>query len=137
LTLSVFDSGPGHWQTYCVAEKLTLTWTMTPDGEPALVFDRKTWALFEQAAALKGTAADHFICKAIADALGTLVMDNYQENRGRKPWPEIDLSDELDNALQPWTCPQCKRVYQPPVTTYISPVDGRERCASCANENSQ
>jgi hypothetical protein len=61
---------------------------MTRDRERALVFDRQTWALFEQAAQLKGTTADHFICKAIADALGTLMMDNYQENRGRKPWPE-------------------------------------------------
>jgi hypothetical protein len=46
----------------------------------------------------------------------------------------LDLSDELDEALQPWTCPQCRKVYQPPLTTYISPIDGRERCASCADQ---
>jgi hypothetical protein len=44
----------------------------------------------------------------------------------------IHLTDELDEALQPWTCPQCRRVYQPPLTTYISPTDSLERCASCA-----
>jgi hypothetical protein len=31
-------------------------------------------ALFEQAPALRGTTADHFVCKAIADALGTQVL---------------------------------------------------------------
>jgi hypothetical protein len=44
----------------------------------------------------------------------------------------LDLTDELDDALKPWTCPQCRKTYQPPVTTYISPIDGREQCEACA-----
>jgi hypothetical protein len=47
----------------------------------------------------------------------------------------IDLGDELDEALQPWTCPQCRQVYQPPLTIYISPIDGLERCPSCAQQS--
>ena len=35
----------------------------------------------------------------------------------------LDLEDELDDALRPWMCPRCHRVYQPPLTTYISPID--------------
>ncbi len=40
----------------------------------------------------------------------------------------LDLTDELDDALKPWTCPQCRKTYQP----HISPIDGRERCEACA-----
>jgi hypothetical protein len=47
----------------------------------------------------------------------------------------IALTGELDATLQPWTCPQCRKRYHPPVTTYISPLDGRERCATCADGN--
>jgi len=50
---------------------------------------------------------------------------------------EIDLSDELDQALEPWTCPECRRVYLPPLTIYVSPVDGKERCADCANSTAR
>jgi hypothetical protein len=52
----------------------------------ALCVRPKHRSVFEQAAAPKGTSADHFVCNAIADAFSTLMMDNYQENRGRKPW---------------------------------------------------
>jgi hypothetical protein len=52
------------------------------------VFEPKTGAAFEKAAQLNGRTADHMIIKAILDAFGTVVMDNYQENRGRKAWPE-------------------------------------------------
>ena len=45
----------------------------------------------------------------------------------------IDLADDLDNALKPWKCPECKRTYKPPLTTYINPIDGRERCEKCAS----
>jgi hypothetical protein len=46
----------------------------------------------------------------------------------------LDLDDELDEALQPWTCPQCQRVFGPRRTTYISPIDGIERCEDCAGK---
>jgi hypothetical protein len=46
----------------------------------------------------------------------------------------LNLDELLDDALHLWTCPQCRRVYERPLTTYISPRDGIERCASCADE---
>jgi hypothetical protein len=55
--------------------------------------------------------------------------------RSRRSSSVLDLGDELDDALRPWMCPQCHHVYQPPVTTYISPIDGRERCAACADQS--
>lgn len=53
--------------------------------------------------------------------------------RRRRPIP-IDLTDLLDEAPQPWMCPECKRVFEGPYTTFISPIDGIERCESCAHE---
>ena len=47
----------------------------------------------------------------------------------------IDLTGELDSAMKPWTCPECRKTYHPPRTTYISPRDGRERCPSCAAQH--
>jgi hypothetical protein len=44
----------------------------------------------------------------------------------------IDLTDEIDSALKPWTCPKCRITYKPPLTTYISPKTGEELCAACA-----
>jgi hypothetical protein len=70
-----------------MAGKLSLAWARTPQGERALVFEPDTWAMFEKAAALKGTTADHMIVASVAEAFGTVLMDSYQENRGRKPWP--------------------------------------------------
>jgi hypothetical protein len=55
--------------------------------------------------------------------------------RFRRSSSVLDLEDELDDALRPWMYPQCNRVYQPPVTTYISPIDGREQCGSCADQS--
>jgi hypothetical protein len=70
-----------------MAGKLTLFWEYKAQGERALVFAPETWAMFEKAAALKGTTADHMIVAAVAEAFGTVLMDSYQENRGRKQWP--------------------------------------------------
>jgi hypothetical protein len=36
-------------------------------------------------------------------------------------------------GLQPWPCPGCGVEHQPPLTTYISPRDGIERCEACSD----
>jgi hypothetical protein len=47
----------------------------------------------------------------------------------------FDLTDEIESASKPWKCPDCRRTYKPPVMTYISPIDGRERCEECASKS--
>ena len=42
----------------------------------------------------------------------------------------LDLSAELEPSG--WTCPDCGKTYGPHRTTYISPVDYKERCPDCA-----
>jgi hypothetical protein len=61
--------------------KLTLEWVQQPDGSRALVFDAKTWAVFERAADAKGKTAQHVISAAVAECVGTILMDNYTLNR--------------------------------------------------------
>jgi hypothetical protein len=61
--------------------KLTFEWTEFPDGERALVFDKKTWAALQEMARQKGAFAEHLISKAVLEACGTLLMDNYVLNR--------------------------------------------------------
>lgn len=51
--------------------------------------------------------------------------------RRRKP-VMIDLSDEIDTAFDPWTCPECKKTYDQSRVIYISPIDYKERCPACA-----
>ena len=46
-----------------------------------LVFDPKTWGLFEQAAKAKEMDARHLISNAVAEAFGTIMLDNYVLNR--------------------------------------------------------
>ena len=53
----------------------------------------------------------------------------------RHPTIQLDLTELLDDGLKPWTCPQCRKTYQPPLVTCISPIDGRERCESCADQS--
>jgi hypothetical protein len=53
---------------------------------------------------------------------------------GSKKARFIDLTDEIENASKPWKCPVCRKTYRPPVMTYISPIDGRERCEKCASK---
>jgi Lar family restriction alleviation protein len=50
----------------------------------------------------------------------------------RKKQVVFDLSDQLD--IKPWKCPDCKKVYDPPLMTYISPCDGKERCGDCSSK---
>lgn len=44
----------------------------------------------------------------------------------------FDLSNELDHALDGFTCPKCNKFFAPPLTTRISPIDHSEMCESCA-----
>jgi hypothetical protein len=41
----------------------------------------KTWGLFEQAAKAKEMDATHLISKTVAEAFGTIMMDNYVLDR--------------------------------------------------------
>jgi hypothetical protein len=61
--------------------KLTIEWVQQPDGSRALVFDAKTWAVFEAVANDKGEDARHMINAAVSECLGAVVMDNYVLNR--------------------------------------------------------
>ena len=57
------------------ARKLTLEWVQDPDGSRALVFDVKTWAVFERAANDKGKTAPQEISTAVATCLGPTRLD--------------------------------------------------------------
>jgi hypothetical protein len=61
--------------------KLTFEWVQQPDGSRALVFDAKTWAVFEAVAKDKGKGARHMISAAASECLGAVVMDNYVRGR--------------------------------------------------------
>ena len=54
----------------------------------------------------------------------------------RKPIT-LDLAKEIESAMRPWKCPDCKKAFDPPLMTYISPRDGHERCESCAASHSR
>ena len=61
--------------------KVTIEWVQQPDGGRALVFDAKTWAVFEAVANDKGKDARHMTSAAVSECLGAVVMDNYVLNR--------------------------------------------------------
>ncbi len=61
--------------------KLTFDWVWQPDGSRALVFDAKTWAVFEAVAKDKGKDPRHMISAAVAECIGVVVMDNIVLNR--------------------------------------------------------
>jgi hypothetical protein len=63
------------------ARKLTLEWVQAPDGIRVLVFDARTWTLFDSAIAAKGKTAQQVISAAVAECFGTILMDNYTLNR--------------------------------------------------------
>lgn len=56
--------------------KLGLEWVKHFD-EVALVFDAKTWKVFEDAANKREQSAEHMILRAIVGCLGDVVEDNY------------------------------------------------------------
>jgi hypothetical protein len=60
--------------------KLTLEWVKGNDGM-ALVFDAKTWKVFEDNAKRRDTTAEQMITTAVAGCLGPILMDNYILNR--------------------------------------------------------
>jgi hypothetical protein len=60
--------------------KLSLEWVKRRD-EVALVFDTKTWKVFEDIANKREQSADHMILQAIVKCLGEIVEDNYVLNR--------------------------------------------------------
>jgi len=61
--------------------KLTLEWTVLENGARALIFDAATWDAFEKVAQSQGKTAQQLISTAVAESLGTMMMDNYKLNR--------------------------------------------------------
>jgi len=57
--------------------KLTVEWVKLREGARALVFDAKTWAVYEEAAKTKGKTARQIITTAVASSLGPILIDNY------------------------------------------------------------
>ena len=47
----------------------------------------------------------------------------------------VEESQEI--IVEGWKCPDCKRRFPAPITTYISPIDGKERCAECAERQTR
>jgi hypothetical protein len=62
------------------ANKLTLEWVKGPN-DVALVFDAKTWKVFEDVAAKREQSAEHMILRAVVGCLGSIVEDNTVLNR--------------------------------------------------------
>jgi hypothetical protein len=60
--------------------RLTLEWVKSADGV-ALVFDPRTWKVFEEAAKAREQSAEHMILSAVAGTIGPILMDNYTLNR--------------------------------------------------------
>ena len=50
----------------------------------------------------------------------------------RKKLITLDLTDEIDEALQDWTCPRCLRTYAPPLTKIWHGVHEQYVCEKCA-----
>ena len=57
--------------------KLTLEWVKLREGARALVFDAKTWAVYEEAARARGKTARQMITTAVAGSLGPILINNY------------------------------------------------------------
>jgi hypothetical protein len=61
--------------------KLTLEWVKTDDGRVALVFDARTWKVFEDAARSREQSPEHMILRAVTETIGPILADNYVLNR--------------------------------------------------------
>ena len=51
---------------------------------------------------------------------------------GRKKSIRLDLTDEIDDALQDWTCPLCRRTYAPPLMKIWHGPHEQYVCEKCA-----
>jgi hypothetical protein len=60
--------------------KLTLEWVESPN-DVALVFDKRTWRIFEQAANREDRSAKHMITRAVVGCLGSIREDNMMLNQ--------------------------------------------------------
>jgi hypothetical protein len=59
----------------------TLAFLKTSGGAVSLLFDARTWKLFEETAKVRETSAEHMIVKAVIGSFGTILADNYVLNR--------------------------------------------------------
>jgi hypothetical protein len=64
--------------------KLTLEWVKDANGV-ALVFDAKTWKVFQDVANKGEQSAEHMILRAVVGCLGSIVEDNMVLNRILRP----------------------------------------------------
>jgi hypothetical protein len=60
--------------------KLSLEWVNGANGV-ALVFDAKTWKVFEDTAGAREQSAEHMITAAVVRCLGPILEDNMVLNR--------------------------------------------------------
>ena len=60
--------------------KLSLEWVKGPDGI-ALVFDKRTWNVFEQAASRNEQSGKHMITRAVVGCIGSILEDNLLLNQ--------------------------------------------------------
>jgi hypothetical protein len=58
--------------------KLTLEWVQQPDGSRALVFDAKTWTVFDSANTAKGETAQHVISASVATCFAEMPCASLQ-----------------------------------------------------------
>jgi hypothetical protein len=61
--------------------KLSLEWVYGAHGDVALVFDAKTWKVYQDNAKRRDKTAEQIISTAVAEALGPILIDNYVLNR--------------------------------------------------------
>jgi hypothetical protein len=63
------------------ANKLSVEWTILPDGRPALAFDPPTWLAYQQMAAERNQTAQQMITASVVGCLGPILVDNYSRRR--------------------------------------------------------
>jgi hypothetical protein len=73
--------------------KLILEWVTAPDSM-ALVFDKATWKVFQDAANRREQSAEHMILREVVACLGTIVEDNMVLNRMLRPSSQMQKATE-------------------------------------------
>jgi hypothetical protein len=62
-------------------ENPSLAFLKTSGGAVSLLFDARTWMMFEQVAKARETSTEHMIVKAVVGTFGAILADNYVLNR--------------------------------------------------------
>jgi len=62
-------------------ETPSLAFLKTSGGAVSLLFNARTWMVFEETAKARETSAEHMIMKAVLGSFGAILADNYVLNR--------------------------------------------------------